>query len=78
MEVFDVPFVDISLGGGAFTMEQKEKLSKAVYNAVVEFYRNTKGITPHCWVVIREEPPETWIIDGETLTEIRKKAASKK
>jgi phenylpyruvate tautomerase PptA (4-oxalocrotonate tautomerase family) len=78
VEVFDVPFVEISMGGGAFTTEEKEILSKAVYNTVIECYRKAKGVTPHCWVVIREEPPETWVIDGETLTEVRRKAAGGK
>jgi phenylpyruvate tautomerase PptA (4-oxalocrotonate tautomerase family) len=78
LEVDDLPFVEISMGAGAFTTQEKAELSKAVYEAVAGVYRRLKGVTPHVWVVIREEPAETWIVDGEFLTEVRKKAQAKK
>ncbi len=73
-----MPFVEISMGAGAFTTQEKAELSKAVYEAVSGYYRRLKGVTPHVWVVIREEPAETWIVDGEYLSELRKKAQAQR
>lgn len=73
-----MPLVEISIGEGAFTDEQKIQLTKAVNESIAEFYQEVKGAKSHIWVVIREEAADNWLIDGETLTEVRKKRLAQK
>lgn len=75
-EVIWMPFVELTTGSGSFNEEEKKKLAKALYDSVIGVYQEVKGMKPHCWVVIREESPDSWVIDGETLTEVRKKLAA--
>jgi phenylpyruvate tautomerase PptA (4-oxalocrotonate tautomerase family) len=78
MEVEIMPFVEITSGTGALTPEQKIKLNKAVTNSVKDFYQEEKGYRPRVWVVLREHDPDNILVDGETLTEIRKKREAEK
>jgi phenylpyruvate tautomerase PptA (4-oxalocrotonate tautomerase family) len=73
-----MPFVEITSGTGALTPEQKIKLNKAVTNSVKDFYQEEKGFRPHVWVVLREHDPDNILVDGETLTEVRKKRETEK
>ncbi len=73
-----MPIVEISVSEGAFTPEQRTNLGKAINDKVTEFYQNVKGTKPPIWVVIREEPADNWIIEGESLTELRKRTQEKK
>lgn len=73
-----MPFVEITSGTGALTPEQKIKLNKAVTNSVKDFYQEEKGYRPRVWVVLREHDPDNILVDGETLTEIRKKRETEK
>lgn len=73
-----MPFVEITIGTGFLTSEEKVKLNKAVNDSILEVLQEVKGIRPEVWVVIREHPPDNLLIDGETLTEIRKKRLEKK
>jgi len=73
-----MPFVEITMGTEALTNEQKIKLNKAVTEGILNVFQEEKGVKPHVWVVIREHHPNNWLIDGETLTEVRKKRQSKR
>ena len=73
-----MPLVEITTGSGNFTEEEKIKLTKTIYDSILGFYREVKGTKPHVWIVIREPPPNNWLIDGETLTEVRKKQLAKR
>ena len=73
-----MPLVEITTGSDFFTEGEKIKLSKAVYDSILGVYREVKGTKPHVWIVIREHPPNNWLINGETLTEVRKKLLAKK
>jgi len=69
-----MPFVEITTGSDLWVgEEEKKKLSKAVYDSIIEVYQEVKGYKPQCWVVIREHPTDNLLINGESLTEIRKK-----
>ena len=68
-----MPFVEITMGTEALTPEQKIKLNKAVTDSILGVFQEVKGIKPPVWIVIREHPPDNWLINGETLTEVRKK-----
>ena len=73
-----MPFVEITSGTGALTPEQKIKLNKAVTNSVKDFYQEEKGFRPRVWVVLREHDADNILVDGETLTEVRKKREAEK
>ncbi|MGB6681642.1 MAG: tautomerase family protein [Candidatus Bathyarchaeia archaeon] len=73
-----MPFVEITSGTGALTSEQKIKLNKAVTDSVKDFYQAEKGFRPNVWVVLREHDPDNILVNGETLTEIRKKREAEK
>jgi 4-oxalocrotonate tautomerase family enzyme len=78
MEVSFMPLVEISIGEGGFTDEQKIQFTKAVNERIAEFYQEVKGAKPHIWIIIREESADNWLINGETLTEVRKKRLAQK
>jgi phenylpyruvate tautomerase PptA (4-oxalocrotonate tautomerase family) len=78
MEVISMPIVEISVGQGAFSPEERTNLGKAINEKVIEYYQKTKGSKPHVWVIVREEPPDNWIIEGESLTEYRKRMQQQK
>lgn len=73
-----LPFVEITMGTEALSTDQKIKLNKAVTDGILKVFHEEKGVKPHVWVVIREHPPDNWLVDGETLTEVRKKRESQK
>ncbi|WP_455369700.1 tautomerase family protein [[Eubacterium] cellulosolvens] len=73
-----MPFVEITSGTGALTPEQKIKLNKAVTNSIKDFYQEEKGFRPNVWVVLREHEPDNILVNGETLTEVRKKRETQK
>jgi len=73
-----MPFVEISMGTESLTPEQKIKLNKAVSDSLLRVFQEEKGIKPPVIVVIREHPPDNWLINGETLTEVRKKRQAQK
>ena len=73
-----MPFVEITIGTGFLSSEEKVKLNKAVNDSILEVLQEVKGIRPKVWVVIREHPPDNWLINGETLTEVRKKRSEEK
>jgi len=68
-----MPFVEISMGTESLTTEQKIKLNKAISDTLLRVFQEEKGIKPPVIVVIREHSPDNWLIDGETLTEVRKR-----
>ena len=68
-----MPFVEITIGTEFLTAEQKIKLNKAVAESMLRVFQEEKGIKPGIEIVIREHPPDNFLINGETLTEIRKK-----
>jgi len=68
-----MPFVEITAGTDFLTSEQKIKLNKAITESMLRVFQEEKGIKPHISIVIREHPPDNFLINGETLTEIRKK-----
>lgn len=73
-----MPVVEISVSEGAFTPEQRTDLGKAINEKVTEFYQKVKGAKPSIWVIVREEPADNWVIEGESLTELRKRKQEKK
>ncbi len=73
-----MPLVEITTGSDFFSEEEKIKLSKAIYNCMLGVYEEVKGIKPHVWVIIRETHPNNYLVDGETLTEVRKKREAQK
>ena len=73
-----MPFVEITMGEGALTSEQKITLNKAVTECIKGFYMDVKGYSPSVYVIIREHAPDNFLINGETLTEVRKKRELKK
>jgi len=78
MEVNFMPFVEISMGTESLTPEQKIKLNKAMSDCLLRVFEEEKGIKPPVIVVIREHSPDNWLINGETLTEVRKKRQAQK
>jgi len=48
-----MPIVEISVGQGAFSPEERTNLGKAINEKVVEYYQKTKGYKPHVWVIVR-------------------------
>jgi len=68
-----MPFVEITIGTEFLTPEQKIKLNKAVTEGIWRIFQEEKGIKPPVEVVIREHPSDNFLINGITLTEIRKK-----
>lgn len=72
-----MPLVEITLGTGTLTSEQKTNLGKAVHNEVKKFFQDAfkdmKGVKFDIWVVIREESSDSYIVNGESISEIRKK-----
>jgi len=73
-----MPFVEITMGTDGLTSEEKIKLTKAVTDSILGVYQEEKGYKPRIIVLIREESPDNWLIDGETLTEVRKKRQAQK
>ena len=73
-----MPFVVITSGTGALTPEHKSKLNKALTNRIKDVYQEEKGFRPRVWVVLREHDPDNILVDGETLTEVRKKRETEK
>jgi 4-oxalocrotonate tautomerase family enzyme len=78
VEVSFVPLVEISIGEGGFTDEEKIQFTKAINASIAEFFQEVKGVKPHIWIIIREEAADNWLINGETLTEVRKKREAQK
>ena len=68
-----MPYVEITAGTDFLTTEQKIKLNKAVTESMLRVFKEEKGIKPNITVVIREHPLDNFLINGETLTEVRKK-----
>ena len=68
-----MPFVEITIGTEALTPDQKIKLNKAVTESIWKIFQEEKGIKPPVEVIIREHPPDNFLINGITLTELRKK-----
>lgn len=73
-----MPFVEITIGTGFLASEEKVKLTKAVNDCILGVFQEIKGIKPPVEIVIREHPPDNFLINGETLTEIRKKRSEEK
>ena len=68
-----MPLVEITVSQGSLTSEEKLRLTKVIQRAMVEEYRAIKGRTPKTWVLVRELDPESLLIDGLTIPEIRAK-----
>lgn len=69
-----MPLIEITVGQGTFTSEEKLRLTKAVQKALVDEYEAIKGRTPKTTLVfIREIDMESVLIDGLTVAEIRAK-----
>jgi 4-oxalocrotonate tautomerase family enzyme len=68
-----MPFVQIITGTDFLTSEQKIKLNKAVMESMLRVFQEEKGIKPSIDIIIQEHPPDNFLINGETLTEVRKK-----
>ncbi len=73
-----MPFVEISTGTDFLTPEQKIKLNKAVTKSMLRVFQEEKGIKPNITVLIREHPPDNFLINGITLTEVREKRQAEK
>jgi phenylpyruvate tautomerase PptA (4-oxalocrotonate tautomerase family) len=68
-----VPLVEITVSQGSLTSKEKLRLTKVIQRAMVEEYMAIKGRTPKSWVLVRELDPESLLIDGLTIAEIRAK-----
>lgn len=72
-----MPLVEITVGQGMFTSEEKLRLTRAVQGALVEEYKAIKGRTPKSWVFVRELDMGSLLLDGMTPAEIRSQAIRK-
>ncbi len=67
-----MPFVNIKVTGGseAPTKEQKEELIAGVTDLLVRVLDKNPAST---FVVIEEVPTDNWGVNGQSVTELRKK-----
>lgn len=70
-----MPLIEITIGKGALTAEQKTKLSQKVTEMVAQ---ETKQPRDYTWVVIHEEPMDNWFIGGLTMQELQDKLTRQK
>jgi 4-oxalocrotonate tautomerase len=59
-----MPLVTVEFLPGR-SQQAKEKLVKAITDAVVEIGGGTRD---HCWVIFRETPAENWAIGGHMVS----------
>ncbi|MCP8303860.1 MAG: 4-oxalocrotonate tautomerase family protein [archaeon] len=70
-----MPLVDIWLGKGALSDEEKKKLASSVTDVIVKEAKQPKQFT---WVLIHEIPPNDWMVGGLTVPELKKQMQEKK
>lgn len=70
-----LPLVEIYLGKGALTNEQKAELSRKITDLIVKEAKQPQHYT---WVIIHEVPIENWMVDRLTLPELKAKLIAEK
>ena len=68
--VINLPLIEIYLGMGALTTEQKINLAKKITDLVVKEAKQPRQYT---WIMFHELPGENWVIGGLTLPELKAK-----
>lgn len=70
-----MPLVEIYLGKGALTTEQKADLSRKITDLIVKEAKQPQHYT---WVIIHEVPAENWMVDRLTLPQLKAKLRTEK
>jgi 4-oxalocrotonate tautomerase len=68
-----MPYVNIKLAGNSATPEQKKELIAGATQLITDVLGKRSSAT---YVVIDEVNTDNWGVGGDTITEIRAKAAS--
>lgn len=68
-----MPLVEMYLGKGALSDDQKADLSRKVTDLIVQEAKQPQHYT---WVLIHELPVENWMVDRLTLPELKAKLAA--
>lgn len=69
-----MPYVNIKLAGNSATKEQKKQLIQGATQLITDVLGKRSSAT---YVVIDEVNPDNWGAGGETVSELRAKAAKK-